>query len=155
MEKSLVICSKKFWASQNISYIDRNLRPKACSFNKKETLAQMFSCEFCEISKNTFFNRTPPVAASISRCFNVSLIVFTTLLSFTLMQGILEIECQVVINSATTFHGSRCLQIFFERGVVENIVIFTGKQVTLFPVIAPNTNIPVKNKKKICITLEK
>ena len=22
---------------------------------KKETLAQMFSCEFCEISKNTFF----------------------------------------------------------------------------------------------------
>ena len=24
-------------------------------FLKKETLAQMFSCEFCEISKNTFF----------------------------------------------------------------------------------------------------
>ena len=24
----------------------------------------MFSCEFCEISKNTFFQRTPPVAAS-------------------------------------------------------------------------------------------
>ena len=23
----------------------------------------MFSCEFCEISKNTLFNRTPPVAA--------------------------------------------------------------------------------------------
>ena len=24
-------------------------------FIKKETLAQVFSCEFCEISKNTFF----------------------------------------------------------------------------------------------------
>ena len=24
----------------------------------------MFYCEFCEISKNTFSNRTPPVAAS-------------------------------------------------------------------------------------------
>ena len=24
-------------------------------FNKKETLAQVFSCEFCEISKNIFF----------------------------------------------------------------------------------------------------
>ena len=24
----------------------------------------MFSCEFCEISKNTFSYRTPPVAAS-------------------------------------------------------------------------------------------
>ena len=30
---------------------------------KKETLAQLFSCEFGEISKNTFFYRTPPVAA--------------------------------------------------------------------------------------------
>ena len=27
----------------------------ASNFIKKETLAQMFSCEFCEISKNTFF----------------------------------------------------------------------------------------------------
>ena len=29
---------------------------------KKEFLAQVFSCEFCEISKNTFFYRTPLVA---------------------------------------------------------------------------------------------
>ena len=27
----------------------------ACNFIKKETLAQVFSCEFCEISKNIFF----------------------------------------------------------------------------------------------------
>ena len=38
---------------------------KACNFIKKETLAQVFFCEFCEISENTFFtehrpgNRTP------------------------------------------------------------------------------------------------
>ena len=25
----------------------------------KKNLAQVLSCEFCEISKNTFFNRTP------------------------------------------------------------------------------------------------
>ena len=30
---------------------------------KKETRAQVFSCEFCEISKNAFYYRTPPVAA--------------------------------------------------------------------------------------------
>ena len=30
-------------------------RPQPCNFIKKETLAQMSSCEFCEISKNTFF----------------------------------------------------------------------------------------------------
>ena len=34
------------------------LRPKACNFIKKESPAQVFSCEFCEISKNTIFNRT-------------------------------------------------------------------------------------------------
>ena len=31
---------------------------------KKETLTQVFSCKFCEISKNTFPYRTPLVAAS-------------------------------------------------------------------------------------------
>ena len=41
-----------------------NHRPEACSFMKKETLAQVFSCEFCEIYKNTFCYRTPLVAAS-------------------------------------------------------------------------------------------
>ena len=40
------------------------LQAGACNFIKKEALTQMFSCEFCEISKNTFFHRTPPVAAS-------------------------------------------------------------------------------------------
>ena len=29
---------------------------------KKETWAQVFPCEFCEIFKNTYFNWTPPVA---------------------------------------------------------------------------------------------
>ena len=33
-------------------------------FIKVETLAQVFSCEFCEISKNNFLHRTPLVAAS-------------------------------------------------------------------------------------------
>ena len=36
----------------------------SCNFIKKEILVQVFSCEFCEISKNTFFDRTPLVAAS-------------------------------------------------------------------------------------------
>ena len=37
---------------------------QACNVIKKETLAQVFSCEFCKISKNTYSYRTPPVAAS-------------------------------------------------------------------------------------------
>ena len=38
-----------------------------CNFIKKKSLAQVFCCEFCEISKNTFFYRTSPVAASALR----------------------------------------------------------------------------------------
>ena len=30
----------------------------------KESPAHVFSCEYCEIFKNSFFYRTPPVAAS-------------------------------------------------------------------------------------------
>ena len=49
-----------------------------CNFIKKETLAQMFSCEFCEISKNTFSYRTSLVAASEKRlrhwCFPVNFV---------------------------------------------------------------------------------
>ena len=41
--------------------------PQACNFFKKETLVQVFSCEFCEISKSTFFYRTPLVAVSVQR----------------------------------------------------------------------------------------
>ena len=47
-----------------VSYLI-NLQAKACNFIIKETLAQVLCCEFCEISKNTFFYRTPPVAASL------------------------------------------------------------------------------------------
>ena len=39
--------------------------PQACNVIKKEVLAQVFSCEFYEISKKTFSYRTPPVAASV------------------------------------------------------------------------------------------
>ena len=39
-----------------------NVFLKACNIIKNETLAQVFSCEFCEISKNTLF--TEQVAAS-------------------------------------------------------------------------------------------
>ena len=34
-----------------------------CNFIKKETLAHVFSSEFCKISKNPLFYRTAPLAA--------------------------------------------------------------------------------------------
>ena len=37
-----------------------------CNFIKKETLAEVFSCQFCEIFKNIFSYRTSPVAAFLN-----------------------------------------------------------------------------------------
>ena len=37
----------------------------ACNFVKKEILAEAFSCEFCQISKNTFFTEHLWTIASI------------------------------------------------------------------------------------------
>ena len=41
------------------------LQAEACNTVKKETLAQVFSCEFCEISKNTFLTEHLRVNASV------------------------------------------------------------------------------------------
>ena len=38
---------------------------QACNFIKKETLAQVLSCEFCEIFKNTFYTEHLWTTASI------------------------------------------------------------------------------------------
>ena len=40
------------------------MQVKACNFIKKETLAQVFSWEFCEISKNIFFTEHLRTTAS-------------------------------------------------------------------------------------------
>ena len=41
------------------------LQASACNFIKKETLARVFSCEFCKISKNTFFIEQLRTTASV------------------------------------------------------------------------------------------
>ena len=50
--------------SEYISDLKKDL-PKACNFIKKEILAQVFSCEFCEISKNTFSTEHLRTTASV------------------------------------------------------------------------------------------
>ena len=65
-------CSKKFrkihgkHLCQNLFFNKvAGLKPEACNFIKKETLAQAFSCEFCKISKNTFFIELLGMNASV------------------------------------------------------------------------------------------
>ena len=49
---------------------------KVAGLIEKETLAQVFSCEFCQISKNTFSYRTPPMAASDTGIFKNSFLFY-------------------------------------------------------------------------------
>ena len=49
------------------------LQVESCNFIRKESLAQVFSCEFCVISKNTFSYRTPLAAASVQNHDNDSI----------------------------------------------------------------------------------
>ena len=48
---------------------------QACNFIRKETSTQVLSCEFCEIFKDIFFSRTPPLAAfeylNVVLCFSL------------------------------------------------------------------------------------
>ena len=49
----------KYFTANNKNYDaylkQSSSRPQACNFIKKESLAHVFSCKFCEITKNTFF----------------------------------------------------------------------------------------------------
>ena len=61
-------------------------------FIKKETLAKVVSCEFCEIFTNTFFHRTPLVAASTTRLrnteFEVIIVSFNQLITIALSNDV-------------------------------------------------------------------
>ena len=55
-------------ALRNITkFTGKHLWSEASNFIKKETLAQVFSCEFYEISKNTFFTEQLWATASKKR----------------------------------------------------------------------------------------
>ena len=49
-----------------VTFLNEVADLQACNFIKKETLAQVFFCEFCEIPKNTFFTEHLSATASAS-----------------------------------------------------------------------------------------
>ena len=59
--RCLLQLSYNLWKKQSPRQV---LNPET---SLKKRLAQVFSCQFCEISKSTFSYRTPPVAASIMK----------------------------------------------------------------------------------------
>ena len=75
MERASKFASKKFRSSRPEVFckklpleISQNSQENTCgrvSFLRDSGI-QVFSCEFCDISKNTFYYRTPQVAASVN-----------------------------------------------------------------------------------------
>ena len=58
-------CSMKIGVLKNFVKFTGKHLCQSLFFNKEEALVQVFSCEFCEIFRNTFFDTTPLVAASV------------------------------------------------------------------------------------------
>ena len=58
INKSVLRNFTKFTGNHLCQSLFFNKVARACNFIKKETLAQVFSCEFCEILKNTFLHNT-------------------------------------------------------------------------------------------------
>ena len=67
--------------SARVSFLMK-LQTEAGNFVKKETLTQVFSSEFCELSKSTFSYRTFPVAASFNNFFQNAKRLFFLLLAY-------------------------------------------------------------------------
>ena len=55
---------------------------EACNFIKRETLAQVLSCEFCEISKNTFSKEQIRTTSSYHKQFNYTINMMDQLRGF-------------------------------------------------------------------------
>ena len=62
-KKVLLQISNNSHLCQQASFLTK-FQAKGSNFIKKETLAEVFSCEFCEICKNTYSYRPPLVVAS-------------------------------------------------------------------------------------------
>ena len=58
-------CSLKFRKIHRKTPVPESLFKLSCNFFKKEILAKVFSCEFCEISKNNFFTEHLRTTASV------------------------------------------------------------------------------------------
>ena len=72
-QPSKVFCKKR--TSQKFHKIHRKkTSDRVCNMIKKEALAQVFSCEFCEISKNIFF--TEHLLATACLCHLILLVRF-------------------------------------------------------------------------------
>ena len=76
---------------------------QVCNFIKKETLAQVFFCKFCEISQNTFFTEHLWTTASL----NTPLIIFLSLSDLKNVHILVQLYSHIIIRCSG-------LEVFFK-----------------------------------------
>ena len=85
----------------------------ACNFIKKETLTQVFSCELCEISKNTFPYRTPP-GDYFCICARVMAWVIASVIA----------EIHVSFLQILLISEGNCINVIYGWSIIKNILSF-------------------------------
>ena len=92
----------------------------SCNFIKQEALTRVFSCKFCEIYKNTFSYRTPPVAASVNSC---------TVTNFWSSKNSLvkSFQKSIKVYWSDWHYRSSHRRCSIRKGALRNLAKFTGK----------------------------
>ena len=71
MYKLILFKEPKMYLCRVLFFI--KLQASAGNFIERETLAQVFSCEFCEILKNSFFTEHLWATGSAAACYESNL----------------------------------------------------------------------------------
>ena len=89
-------CSIKKGVLRNFARFTGEHRPEACNFIQKEILAQVFSCEFSEISKNIFFTEHLWTTAAIITWIFTDICIVIVSTKFVVQRCIQNLElCQI------------------------------------------------------------
>ena len=112
---------ESFFLPKSECYIHESLRKKTHYrssrpevFCKKETLAEVFSCEFCEIFKNTLCYRTLLVAAS------VIIRVWVNVTLFAICDTLSDAHCNIFFVASLVV--IRCYSLYYSLSLNVSLV---------------------------------
>ena len=103
--KTVFLKSSQNSQENNCARVSFLIKLQDCRFIKKETVAQVFSFEYCEIFKNILFYRAPPVTVPMTNIQQLCVSIDYCALSF--------IECKLtLINFTKTIVNA---SLFFQK----------------------------------------
>ena len=114
----------------------KTLQVSVCNFIKKETVAQVFSCKFCEISNNSFFTEHLRATASI----RYSLVIISFFLKLSSLAKFFFVGLNIAWKLLSSFWSGHsvyyssklltCNRLFYKKWVgVLSQCIFISKRI--------------------------